>query len=57
MMWFLDPDKGKEVTIASSSKLLAAKMREAGISTQHIKGNSLRISGDTAYGNSRNEAV
>lgn len=51
---FMDPDTGKEITIASSRKLLAMKLREAGISPKHIKSHSLRIKGreGTAYAKS-----
>lgn len=48
---FLDPDTGKEITIARSRKMLAMKAQEAGLSLYHIKGHSLRIGGATEYAN------
>lgn len=50
---FTDPETGKEVTIASSRKLLGAKVKEAGLSPQHVKGDSLRIRGGGGRGGGR----
>lgn len=50
---FLDPDNGKEITIASSRKMLEGKVKEMGLSPQHIKGHSLRIIAMTSYENLR----
>lgn len=49
---FLDPDTGKEVTINASRNMLSTKVREAGLTPDHMKGHSLRIGGATAYANS-----
>lgn len=51
---FLDPNTGNEVTIASSRKMLAQKVKEVGLSPQHVKSHSLRIGGATADENSPN---
>lgn len=48
---FKDPDNGKEITIANSRMMLEAKVKEADISPQHIKGHSLRNGGATEYAN------
>lgn len=48
---FLYPDNRKEITIASSRKMLEVKVKEACLSPQHIKCHSLRICGRTAYAN------
>lgn len=50
--FFLDPETGKDITLESSKRLLADKVREALLSPQHVKGHSLRIGGATAYENS-----
>lgn len=49
---FLEPDTGKEVPLSSSRRMLAEKVREAGLSPQHVKGHSIRIVVATAYANS-----
>lgn len=49
---FLDPETGKEVKIAASHIYLARKVKQAGLSPEHVRGHFLRIVGATAYDNS-----
>lgn len=51
---FWDPDSNKEITLACSRRYLAKKIKEAGLSPQHIRGQSRGIGGATAYANSPN---
>lgn len=46
---FLDPDTGKEATVARSRRLRTGKVK---ISLQHLKIHSLRIGVSTAYATS-----
>lgn len=49
---FLDYKTGKEVTLATSRKKLAEKVKEAGLSEKFMKGHSLLIGAASAYANS-----
>lgn len=49
--YFFDSDAGKEVKLFRSRLMLVEKVREAGLSPQHVKRHSLRIGGATAYAN------
>lgn len=49
---FLDPDTGKEVTLASSKWMLAGRVKKARLSPQNVNDHSLGKGGANAYENS-----
>lgn len=44
---------GKEINIVNSRMILEAKVNEASLSPQHVKGHFLRIVRETSYANSQ----